>query len=241
VEGISVVASEITSVRFSARSNPQPIPVGNLVSHQGSLNPLQHLQRTTHPTYLCYISLSKLAALEASMGTVYSFDATTPSPELRDCLNRLTGSLTFGRPDRHSRNAAAKRAYVSRLKEVLAVLSSSVIDFNWRTADYRPNRLYYTSASFAVDAVDGDTDIVTLHACRHSRRLALDCSLGYFSHKIGDEDGRVEGGSELASFLRRRSSLTLGTVFLLLSTASTGDIIGSPLFLELDSNLGVGV
>lgn len=207
-----------------------------------SLDPLAGLVRMARTTYVCYVSVNKLDTLEASLVAAGAIPPiASSSAELDECLRRLGETATFGRPDRHGLRAAAKTATMTRLRSLVTLLKPHITDFDWGSSNQRPNCYYYVRAEFSVEEIDNDFEIATLRAERDRIQLKLDCSLQHFSHRLGSEDGKVSGGSELSSFMRRRSALTIGTVFVLLSRADPMHFIGSPLFLELDSGVGIDI
>jgi pimeloyl-ACP methyl ester carboxylesterase len=230
--------------------NPHDGPGGRTIDATqacaSTLSPLSGLSSPAlPPTYLCYISLTKMDQLlgRAAHSGFESCDAHISSkadqvPELMQWLDRMErAGASFGRPDRHEPRGLLRTKYAAQLRHLMSSMRSSIRSFSPNENSLVVNGWYWYRTLFKLARISEKNGMATLVSSDPCRPLLLDCSIEHFSDDLGKKP-REYGFSPTFSFFERRTSLTMSAVFILLSETET-ELIGSPLLLEVDTGLGL--
>jgi hypothetical protein len=197
--------------------------------------------------YFCYISRRKIDELYGQLepGGLDEIAETETAERTVDgqaeaglgvagVVSLFKGGVTYGRKGVIQTERKVKASYTDRLYRVLRALADdrpipaleSVLD------RAEPSALYcHYTGQFRVGSQQANGSIVTLESRARGHRVALDCSVRFFSESA-DENGQFNPHSGNVRFFSGELELTLRTVFVLMAVQDA-TVFGSPLFLEL--------
>lgn len=197
--------------------------------------------------YYCYISQDKvdklLAEFENQILTENSITSSNSSSEgfnagVSNVLTVLKANLKYGRTDVIQKNIKLKETYSNRLNRLLEHIAQNdkVNIFNW--SDHTAfNCYYYFEGDFKVKELDQQLLMASIEITHDTMSLILDCSIKYFSDEPIQKNC-IHIHSSNYAFFQRNLPTRFGALFFLTNINDTS-FYGSPIFLKLNSDIGI--